>query len=103
MFAVLITPHLSRCVIQYSLVLRRPSSSSPSLLLLGGVAPQIGIVDVFLGNETRPGLTYLLKRFAFEVSDDLVEYGSSHRVRILPNRGVLSSGADAIERSWGAI
>jgi hypothetical protein len=55
--------------------------------LLGGVAPQIGIVNVFLGDETWLGLARVSKRFAFKVGDDFVQNGNAHGVWIRPTRG----------------
>src|SRR6266404_7842842 len=102
MLAVLITPHLSFRVIHSFLVSRgvHPPQSS---LLFGDVPPQLGIVDIFLGNETRLGPSLLIKRLAFEVGDDFVDDGPAHRVGILSYRRVLGTLANAIERQRCAV
>src|SRR5271157_6599268 len=67
------------------------------------VTPQVGIVDIVLGDEDRLGLTFRIKRLAFEVGDDLVEDDPGHPVRIFSDGGVLAPFADAIEGSWRAV
>src|SRR5258708_1562077 len=67
-------------------------------LFLSKVAPQTGIVDIFFRDENRLGRPLRLKRLALEVADNGVKYKSSHGVWILPDRRVLRSLTDAIER-----
>jgi hypothetical protein len=83
--------------------LKRRASSTWMSLFLSKVAPQTGIVDIFFRDENRPGRPLRLKRLALEVADNDVKYKSSHGVWILPDRRVLRSLTDAIERQGSAV
>ncbi|HEX7193438.1 MAG TPA: hypothetical protein VF207_00610, partial [Chthoniobacterales bacterium] len=68
----------------------------PFSFLFAGITPQIGVVDIFLGDENRLGPTLRVKWPAFEMGDNIAENDSTHCVGILSDRSVLGSLTDTI-------